>query len=388
MHLVPVTLNAAASQIRRELHDGRMHTIVPAVIVVAGVLNGALLTADELAKVPEAWNGRPIPLHHPQQDGQFISANHPDVLERAMGKVFNTRFDVDRLRAEFWLDEQRFEAMNLLPLLQDIQNGKTIEVSTGYFSENLPEAGELSGKKYDKRQTNLRPDHVALLPDQVGACSIADGCGAPRVNADMDPAKKGLTHALHVIGAALGLNVNCSCEDTMKPTDIAALATNLKTKGVDLSDLKVNFDLAELTKMDDAGRAAIYGALKALEKASAKAAAEPPADDAAKVAANATAQPITMGQLQTMIANGIAVGIAAELPKAVASLKTELQTNARKAEVIARLMANEGNAFTQPELEAMSIDYSGAAAGAGYAANADDKPLGLGLGLLSIKPAN
>ena len=63
-------------------------------------------------------------------------------------------------------------------------DGDIIEVSTGYFADKLDESGEFEGEEYDGVQINLRPDHLAILPNTIGACSVDDGCGFPRTNAD------------------------------------------------------------------------------------------------------------------------------------------------------------------------------------------------------------
>ena len=38
-------------------------------------------------------------------------------------------------------------------------------------------AGVDRGKKYTVRVKNILPDHLAILTTDVGACSVADGCG-------------------------------------------------------------------------------------------------------------------------------------------------------------------------------------------------------------------
>jgi hypothetical protein len=341
---------------------------------VAGVLNGALVPAEELAKFPDGWNGRPIPVYHPTKNGQNISANWPDVLERCVGQVFNTQFDTDRLRAEFWLDEQRMDNLGMAPLLGEIQAGKMFEVSTGYYCDSVAVVGEFNGKPYIARHANLRPDHVALLPDQIGACSIADGCGAPRVNTSRASAvKTELVKALNAIGVALGIKTNCSCEEpNMKAANIATLAATLIANGADLAgvkalaNLQTNFDVAELEKMSEAGRAALYGALKALDKAAAKAAAaddagagdddEPPAanegdDDEPKANARKGGKgmvTMSVADLEKLIDRRVARGVKAVTADVVA--------HTRKAEVVERIVANQSNAFTKAELEAMSLD--------------------------------
>src|SRR5690606_20175922 len=73
--------------------------------------------------------------------------------------------------------------------------------------------GELNGKPYTAKQVNLRPDHVALLPGEVGACSIADGCGAPRINSQAGAMSKA-SELLDSVRALLGMKTNCTCEGT------------------------------------------------------------------------------------------------------------------------------------------------------------------------------
>ena len=40
--------------------------------------------------------------------------------------------------------------------------------------------GDWNGKAYVGIARNYRPDHLAILPDMKGACSIADGAGLCR----------------------------------------------------------------------------------------------------------------------------------------------------------------------------------------------------------------
>ena len=69
--------------------DGRDYAVVPIVALVAGVVNGELVTADELSAFVAAWNGRPVPLRHPQDANGPISANSPSVIEGSVvGQVF------------------------------------------------------------------------------------------------------------------------------------------------------------------------------------------------------------------------------------------------------------------------------------------------------------
>lgn len=185
----------SANKLIRTTMDGRDYAVAPIVALVAGVVNGELVTADELAAFVAAWNGRPVPLRHPQDaNGQPLSANSPGIIEnQVVGQVFNMALDGDRLVGEMWLDVAKCERLggDALATLQRLERGEVVEVSTAYFCEIETTAGEFRGQAYTGIQRNLRPDHVALLPDEIGACSVANGCGAGRTNrlrtnADLD----------------------------------------------------------------------------------------------------------------------------------------------------------------------------------------------------------
>lgn len=171
---------------RYALLDGRKHLVVPVVALVAGVVNGFLVEPEELSHFADAWNGRPIPIRHPKQDGEYISANLPEVIERqVVGQFFNAHIaDGEKLAGELWLDIAKCETLggDALATLRRLEAGQPVEVSTAYFADVNPTIGNHNGKPYTGIQRNLRPDHLALLPDDVGACSWKDGCGAPRVN--------------------------------------------------------------------------------------------------------------------------------------------------------------------------------------------------------------
>lgn len=170
--------------VRRATHAGREYLIAPVVAIRAGVLNGELALAEEIGKFPEAWNGIPVPLGHPQQDGHYVSANTPDIVATCPGRFWNAEFVGDRLRGEIWLDVELSKHLggDALAALKRIEQGKPVDVSTGYFRELEEMPGVLNGVEYAGVQRNMRPDHLALLLHELGACSWKDGCGVPRVN--------------------------------------------------------------------------------------------------------------------------------------------------------------------------------------------------------------
>lgn len=170
--------------VRNETLEGRPYLAVPMVMIKEGVLNGSdgpiLYTSEELAKVPQVWNTKPVVVQHPTLNGKSLSACDPDVLEKyRVGMIMNTSWDGQRLKAEAWLEPSRLESVDSR-VLNAVQKGEMMEVSTGIFSEIEQKPGVFKGRHYKGVVRNLRPDHLAILPDSIGACSIADGAGLMR----------------------------------------------------------------------------------------------------------------------------------------------------------------------------------------------------------------
>jgi len=171
---------------RRAILNGREYIVAPATLLVPGVLQGSkgrlYYPPDEVAKDPSQWNGMPLVGYHPILNGQHVSGRDPDILEKQGLGFFYRATANGKLSGEAWFDvlntvkfdEGLAEGARILPRLE---REEKIELSTGLYTENIPSSGTYNGKEYDAEARNYRPDHVAVLPDQKGACSIADGCG-------------------------------------------------------------------------------------------------------------------------------------------------------------------------------------------------------------------
>jgi len=171
---IHVKANFTATK-RIEMFRGRRHLVVPVVMLKETVVNGALVKADAL--VAEAWNGVPVTVSHPTDKGQAVSANSPKTLEKwQVGTIFNAKVEEGKLKAEAWVDIDL--ADSLAPgLVKALRSGAAMDVSTGYFTTAQKNAGEYEGRPYTEVHSELKPDHLALLPDEEGACSWKDGCG-------------------------------------------------------------------------------------------------------------------------------------------------------------------------------------------------------------------
>jgi hypothetical protein len=177
------------------VHQEKAHLVIPVVMMVEGVHSGnqgaIYHSIAELGKVPASWNGIPVVINHPEEEGTAVSANSPEIIDNVtVGRVYNTSVDGNKLKAEVWLDEDKLNTI-CPEVLANINDTKEVEVSLGMFTDNEETEGEWNGEKYTRIATNHRPDHLAILPDAVGACSCEDGCGlgANSKNKDMEIGK-------------------------------------------------------------------------------------------------------------------------------------------------------------------------------------------------------
>ena len=165
---------------------GKEYLVAPVAMLVEGVLAGnigpVLYEEDEILRSVEAWNNKPITIGHPENlDGTKASACTPETLERhAVGIILNTKYDkrTKKLKAEAWFDKERLDIVpDAMQIKLALNSGKKMEVSTGLYVDVVRTAGDWNGKPYVGKTTGYRPDHLAILPYDRGACSIEDGAG-------------------------------------------------------------------------------------------------------------------------------------------------------------------------------------------------------------------
>lgn len=173
---------AAVSEVTR---NDKPYLVSPVVAIREGVLNDILYLTGEFSRYPVTWELRPVPIGHPKRNGEYVSVNSPDIIDSEVtGDFRNIDIDSDRLKGEIWIDLEKAEKIGepALAVVERLRAGEAIEVSTGLFADLEETSGEWNGKSYIGIARNIRPDHLALLPNEIGACSWDDGCGTPRVN--------------------------------------------------------------------------------------------------------------------------------------------------------------------------------------------------------------
>jgi len=236
MNELQFVTNALTKAMQRTGPDGREYLVAPGVAIVAGVVGNEFVPPDEIAKAAFGFSGRPLPLYHPMQGNDYISANSPELESKlSVGKFWNATFDGDKLRGEYWIDIAKAQAMGgeAVELLKRLQSNQQIETSTAYGRDFDPTPGTYNGKPYAGIARNLVPDHVAVLVNERGKCSIADGCGllANAESEAMDtseaPTQAEITPTEAPVTVA---TVDCGCQSPQGDND-----TNLVTEDVNMS---------------------------------------------------------------------------------------------------------------------------------------------------------
>lgn len=131
----------------------------------------------ELQRTFKRLEGRVLVLGHrfPPEDRLYL------------GVAKNARADEEnhRILYDSWLYREPIPGADVDPraitanqrIVDNVRNGIPVDNSPGFMFDVRDEAGTWNGVAYDHVQTNLDYEHVALLPDAVGACSSRQGCG-------------------------------------------------------------------------------------------------------------------------------------------------------------------------------------------------------------------
>lgn len=262
-------LLAATGTVRTAKFAGRDHLVIPVVPLVEGVIfpvnaeTPELVLAEDIGAAPQGWNGRPVfPFHPSDGAGDYQFGNTPELLDKSsFGQVFHAAMKDKALTLEAWLDPSKAEAVGpeAVAVIEKVNAGKMMEVSVGVsvFAEET--SGTYNGQTYNAIWHNIVPDHLAIFGgDDIGACSIGMGCGAPRV------AK------VHVMSAQAPQRVAVIAPQKESPMPPAATTTETppdkkRTLKERLKELmpKFSVNLSGVTAMELRGK--LYEALAAKE---------------------------------------------------------------------------------------------------------------------------
>lgn len=184
-----VHLRGATSAASTQRLDGREYLVVPVVALMDGVIHAVnaktpeRVTVATLEKAAHTWNGKPLTLGHPVRDGRQCSANDPKIIEaQSFGFIANSHVKGQKMLQHAWCDVAKLEMLGQHELLKRLREEKMCEVSVGAFVVTDAVAGEHNGKAFKATwlEGEVSGDHLAFLPNGIGACSIEMGCGAHR----------------------------------------------------------------------------------------------------------------------------------------------------------------------------------------------------------------
>jgi len=150
--------------------------------VFAGNQGALYYDGEEIAKSVNGWNHRPITVGHPEaSDGVKISGCTPEAIDTVgIGMILNTSWSqkTKKLRAQAWFEESRLDTVPGAHRIKEaLTKESPLEVSTGLFVDNELSSGLYNGREYQGKARNFRPDHLAIIMNGVGACSLKDGAG-------------------------------------------------------------------------------------------------------------------------------------------------------------------------------------------------------------------
>ncbi len=171
------------NQATEMVKDGKAFLVVPGVPVQEQVMNTYLVEAGDIQKSLLDWDGTPLSIRHAQKNNGSVRVENPDVP--IIGEFHSPRWDnsTKRMLGDYWFDKEK--ALTIQDgqlIINAIEAGNILETSTAYWADEDYVAGSHNGRSYSTVHRNLKPDHIAVFPpnDQIGACSIRDGCGINR----------------------------------------------------------------------------------------------------------------------------------------------------------------------------------------------------------------
>lgn len=222
--------------VRKVVENGREFIVAPIVAVKDGVLNGELVRSDVLGRLLDEWEGTPLTINHPPDDAAaVITKTHAWIRQNEIGTMRNVHVAQNRLKGEVWIPTDQ-TAPEVKAVIKRIENGETLQVSVGFLSAFTVQKGTFGRKQFREVTQDAAPNHVALLPNDVGACSIVDGCGTPRAaSADINSnvaydgieatpwqqVDRSLSAFIRAAGKALNVEVD-------EHADVSSLTTEVK----------------------------------------------------------------------------------------------------------------------------------------------------------------
>ena len=150
------------------------------------VMNNGLYPAEEIAKSYMTLEDTPAPAGHPYDaQGNYISASSPDGVLYFQCGIFNKnvqRVQDDTYGHRVYVEkhihvETAMKTERGKRIIEAIDAGQPIHTSTGILMDQIEQSGAMNNKQYSWVASGMLFDHDAILLDEEGAATPADGVG-------------------------------------------------------------------------------------------------------------------------------------------------------------------------------------------------------------------
>lgn len=140
-----------------------------------GVRNQTLVLMKNFKSHIESWDASPVFVNHPKINGEYAPVTYnPQLLTQSLGYMSGARIAGDSFHCNINIFASNSLYINeVLPVLKRDGN---IGVSLGILSDIIYKDGWFNQERYNSIPVNIVSDHIAILPNELGACSLKDGC--------------------------------------------------------------------------------------------------------------------------------------------------------------------------------------------------------------------
>lgn len=154
----------------------------------SGGIRKELAPAEELSDAIEGVDEVPLVVSHPESpdgDAAMTSDSRANFAEVGSWRDLRETRDGDGIAGRVFIRQNEVgeHEGTLRSYINAVRQRGIGEVSTGYNIQKAEKSpGRYNGTRYEYVQRGIQLDHLALLPEEQGDCSVEDGCGLGRAN--------------------------------------------------------------------------------------------------------------------------------------------------------------------------------------------------------------
>ena len=183
---IQVAINATAHGRAERTDEISGRTVIRAPVTILNIKDQPIMNRllyTESAVNESDWNGVRATNGHPES---FVKTS-----ATAIGNIQNAVYDTQtgRLNAVIIIDRAQCEAHNSLNLYNRVLQGEKMDVSCSVWLLNVSDVkGKIGDEEYRGVVKEIEPIHLAVLPDEAGACPQPH-CGLNEKETETNTAK-------------------------------------------------------------------------------------------------------------------------------------------------------------------------------------------------------